>query len=81
MYRAKRKTKPKPSLAQLAQLVKALQRHGITQAQIARVAGVHFTTVSKVLFGKTVSAHVLDTAQRLLDLERARDTVETPVAS
>lgn len=71
---AKPRRRQRPSLARL---VRALQRHRITQARIARVAGVHFTTVNKVLAGTTVSAHVVNTAQLLLDVARARAAAPT----
>lgn len=48
----------------------ALKRAGITQGQVARAAGVHFTVVSHVLHRRVVSANVVNTAKRLLAQHR-----------
>ena len=55
----------------------ALKRAGITHAEVARAAGVHFTVVSHVLARRVVSANVVNTAIRLL-AEHADESAVRP---
>lgn len=50
----------------LARLKRKLKRHGITQDEVAREAGVGRTLVVHVLAGRAKSANVVATVKRLL---------------
>jgi transcriptional regulator with XRE-family HTH domain len=43
-----------------------LKKHGITQDRVAKAAGVSRTMVAHLLAGRTKSANVVETAQKLI---------------